>query len=246
MKPCRPVTRYEPRTLSSDRICSAAAVAGGRHGSLLRRSGTGPRCRPNGIFPFTAGTARPVSAYPCGTDLLTGTAVAFDHEAFYMEDVISSPSMILFGINDMGKCLDRADDRPREMSRGMIPAVFNPLKQSEHTPLVEQAGGAMFEFGPNARHQLNLLSPGPLGRAAERIGGTVGRELRELGSWKVTKQAQFALGCQPRLPCSDDMEDCGGGGHCGDRPRARNPTPVTGDLCRRVRAPRSTFCRLHR
>jgi hypothetical protein len=160
----------------------------------------------NGLYPFTAGTARPVSGAPCGIDLHTGTAVALDHHAFYQEGVISSPSMFLFGINGVGKSSTAQTMTLGMMGRGMIPAVFNPLKSGEHTPLVEEAGGSVFEFGPNARHQLNLLSQGPLGQAASRIGGPVGEELRDLAMWKVTKQAQLALRVNRKKPLSD-IED---------------------------------------
>lgn len=168
----------------------------------------GSSVQANGIYPFTAGTARPINGAPVGTDIQTGTAVALDHYSLYMADIISSPSMFLFGINGVGKSSTAQTMTLGMMARGMIPAIFNPLKKNEHTPLVEQAGGSVFEFGPNARHQLNLLSRGPLGRAAEKIGGTVGEELRNLATWKITKQTQLALRVnRGRERPLSDMED---------------------------------------
>ncbi|MFB2586970.1 ATP-binding protein [Herbiconiux liukaitaii] len=233
MKPMPAWARSKPRTLSPTGFL-------GRGGGRWNRIPAAPlwygsSVQANGIFPFTAGTARPVSGAPCGTDLLTGTAVALDHHAFYMEGVISSPSMFLFGINGVGKSSTAQTITLGMMARGMIPAVFNPLKRGEHTPLIEQAGGSVFEFGPNARHQLNLLSPGPLGRAAERIGGTIGDELRELAMWKVTKQAQLAL----RISRGDrlsDMEDAVVEATV-QTVLERNPAPVTGDLRQAFREP---------
>lgn len=189
----------------------------------------------NGIYPFTAGTARPVTGAPCGTDLQTGTAVALDHHAFYMENIISSPSMFLFGINGVGKSSTAQTMTLGMMARGMIPAVFNPLKRGEHTPLVERAGGAVFEFGPRARHQLNLLSRGPLGRAAATIGGTTGVELSELATWKVTKQVQLALRLGRRGPLSD-MENAVVEAMV-QGILARDDSPVTRDLRPAFREP---------
>ncbi|WP_424937790.1 MULTISPECIES: hypothetical protein [Bacteria] len=146
-----------------------------------------------GIYPFGTGTARPVSGAPLGRDMQSGTAVAMDHHSLYQEGVISSPSMFLWGINGVGKSSTAQTMTLGMMGRGMVPAVFNPLKKGEHTPLVERSGGAVFEFGPTTRHQLNLLSLGPLGRAAARIGGKTGEELRELAVWKIIQQAQLAL-----------------------------------------------------
>jgi hypothetical protein len=146
-----------------------------------------------GIYPFGTGTARPTSGAPLGRDRHSGTAVAFDHHSLFMDGAISSPTFFLYGLNGLGKSSTAQTILLGQMGRGMIPAVFNPLKKGEHTPLVERAGGAVFEFGPSARHQMNLLSRGPLGRAADRIGGLAGEDLRRLSAWKVVQQAQLAL-----------------------------------------------------
>ncbi|MDD7930781.1 ATP-binding protein [Microbacterium thalli] len=181
-----------------------------------------------GIYPFVTGTARPVSGVPLGRDLLTGTAVAMDHHSLYMEGVISSPSMFMFGINGVGKSSTAQTIQLGMMARGMVPAVFNPLKKGEHTPLVEQAGGKVFEFGPTARHQLNLLSRGPLGRAADIIGGQAGEEVNRLATWKVVQQAQAALRVSRGVPL-DDIDDAVIEAMVTDI-LARNRRPVTSDL----------------
>lgn len=169
-------------------------LGGGRWGRVpAAPSWYGASVQACGIYPFGVGTARPTSGSPLGRDLHTNTAVAFDHHSLYMDGVLSSPTMFLYGINGVGKSSTAQTLILGQMGRGLVPAVFNPLKKGEHTPLVERAGGAVFEFGPTARYQLNLLSLGPLGRAASRIGGAVGDELRNLATWKVVNQAQTAL-----------------------------------------------------
>lgn len=225
--------RSRPRALTP---AGFAGHGGGRWGRVPAAPfWYGSSVQANGIYPFTAGTARPVSGAPSGTDLLTHTAVAIDHEALYREDIISSPSMMLFGINGVGKSSTAQTIILGQMGRGMVPAVFNPLKRNEHTPLVEQAGGAVFDFGPNARHQLNLLSLGPLGRAAAHIGGAIGAELRELALWKIIKQTQLALRLS-RGHALRDSEDAVVQALV-QSILEREGTPVTGDLARAFAAP---------
>lgn len=189
----------------------------------------------NGIYPFVAGTARPTSGAPLGRDMLTNTAVAVDHHSLYMDGVTSSPSMMLYGINGVGKSSTAQLIVLSQMARGMIPAIQNPLKRNEHTPLVERSGGAVFDLGPNARHRFNLLSRGPLGKAAERIGGAVGEELRVLAAWKVVQQAQMVLRIS-RGHQLDDIDDAVIEAMV-DEVLSREARPVTGDLKRAFDSP---------
>lgn len=225
--------RSRPRPLTPT---GYAGHGGGRWGQVPAGPlWYGSSVQVNGFYPFIAGTARPVSGAPVGTDLQTHTAVALDHEAFYREDIISSPSMMLFGINGVGKSSTAQTIILGQMGRGMVPGVFNPLKRNEHTPLIEQAGGAVFDFGPNARHQLNLLSMGPLGRAADRIGGTTGAELRQMAIWKAIKQTQLALQVSRGSALSDAEEAVVQA--LVQSILDRDDTPVTADLARAFAAP---------
>lgn len=124
----------------------------------------------NGIYPFAAGSARPTDGAPLGRDLLTGTAVCTDHEALYQAGVISSPSMMLVGINGVGKSTTAQTILLGQVGRGLTPMIFNPLKSGEHSALIRALGGVVFEFGTGERHaKINLLSKGPLGQAARSI-----------------------------------------------------------------------------
>ena len=136
-----------------------------------------------GIYPFGAGTGRPIDGAPLGQDINTHSAVCTDHDALYRANVISSPSAFLFGLNGLGKSSTAQTLIGGQVGRGLTPAIFDPIK-GEHVPWIEELGGTVFSIGPRARHQLNLLSPGPLGYAARRIGGTVGDELLELARAK--------------------------------------------------------------
>lgn len=129
-----------------------------------------------GIYPFGAGTGRPINGSPLGRDMNTHSAVCTDHDALYRANVISSPSAFMFGLNGLGKSSTAQTLLGGQVGRGLTPAVFDPIK-GEHVPWIEELGGTVFSIGPRARHQLNVLSPGPLGYAARQIGGQVGEEL---------------------------------------------------------------------
>jgi hypothetical protein len=136
-----------------------------------------------GIYPFGAGTGRPIDGSPLGEDMMTHTAVCTDHDALYRANIISSPSAFLFGLNGNGKSSTAQTLIGGQVGRGLTPAIFDPIK-GEHVPWIEELGGTVFSIGPQARRQLNLLSPGPLGYAARRIGGKVGDELLHLARAK--------------------------------------------------------------
>ncbi|QRY42352.1 ATP-binding protein (plasmid) [Microbacterium hominis] len=188
-----------------------------------------------GIYPFVVGTARPTSGAPLGRDLISGTAVCMDHASLFDAGVISSPSAFLLGLNGVGKSSTAQTMMLGMMGRGMVPAVFNPLKKGEHTGLVSAAGGDVFEFGPTATHRLNLLSPGPMGRAAARIGGAVGAELAQQAEWRVVQQTQLALRVS-RGARLEDFEDAMLEALVHSI-LTREKAPVTGDLLRAFESP---------
>jgi hypothetical protein len=142
-----------------------------------------------GIYPFGAGSARPTDGAPLGRDMLANTAICTDPEALYRAGVISSPSMMLFGINGVGKSTTIQTMALGMVGRGMTLASFDPMK-GEHTALTRALGGTVFEVGPHG-DKLNLLAPGPLGHAAKKIGGVIGEELAALARSKSIQQTQL-------------------------------------------------------
>lgn len=136
-----------------------------------------------GFYPFGVGTGRPTNGAPLGRDINTGSAVCTDHDALFRSGVISSPSAFLFGLNGFGKSTTAQTLLGGQVGRGLTPGVFDPIK-GEHIEWVTGLGGTVFSIGPRALHRLNLLSPGPLGYAARRIGGKVGQELLGLARAK--------------------------------------------------------------
>ncbi|MCA4135476.1 ATP-binding protein [Arthrobacter sp. M4] len=159
-----------------------------------------------GIYPFVAGSARPTDGAPLGRDMLSGAAVCMDHESLYRASVITSPSMFLYGINGVGKSSTAQTILLGQAARGITPGLFNPIKVNEHTALTEALGGKVARFGPGQPDRFNLLSSGPLGEAARKIGGTVGRELELLARDKSIQLVQLLTRTSRGIPL-EDIED---------------------------------------
>lgn len=179
-----------------------------------------------GIYPFGAGAARPIDGAPLGRDMLVGTWVGTDPEALYRAGVISSPSMMLFGINGVGKSSTFQTMILGMVGRGITPAIFDPIK-GEHVAMIRALGGTILRVAPNG-DKLNLLDSGPLGDAAAKIGGETGRELMDLARQKSVQQVQLMA----RLSRGDRMEDIEDAvlEAIVDTARTANPRPVTGQV----------------
>lgn len=155
-----------------------------------------------GLYPFGAGSYRPVDGAPLGEDLITHTAIATDHEALYRAGHITSPSMYLFGINGVGKSSTAQTLILGMVGRGMAPAIFDPIK-GEHVAMARALGSDVWEVGDGAgKDRLNLLSPGPLGAAANRIGGVIGEELLTLALKKAVTLTQLCVDVARGAPSS--------------------------------------------
>lgn len=186
-----------------------------------------------GIYPFGAGSARPTDGAPLGRDMIADTAICTDPEALYRAGVISSPSMMLFGINGVGKTSTAQTMALGMVGRGMALGSFDPMK-GEHTALTEALGGNVLRVGPNGR-RLNILAPGPLGLAAEIIGGEVGEELAALARTKAVQQTQLMARISRGKNLSD-IEDTVLAALVATA-QAASPRPVTLDLLRVFDAP---------
>lgn len=159
-----------------------------------------------GIYPFGAGTSRPTDGAPLGRDMMVGTAVCTDHEALYRSGVISSPSMMLFGINGVGKSSTAQTILYGQNARGIALGLFDPMK-GEHTAMMRALGGSVWEIGPGAgKDKINLMSSGPLGDAARKIGGQVGKELNQLARDKSVQLVQLICRISRSIQL-DDIED---------------------------------------
>lgn len=130
-----------------------------------------------GVYPFSAGTSRPNVGTPWGRDLNVGTAVCGDMKSWYDAGIVSSSSMMLFGLNGNGKSSVAQRIMYSMAARGIVPAIFDPIK-NEHGEAVTAMGGTHIRVGPDMIDKINLLDLGALGDAAALIGGTVGASMR--------------------------------------------------------------------
>ncbi len=140
-------------------------LGGGRWGGKMPRppqwySSSTQLC---GIYPFSAGTSRPnTGTPPLGRDMNVDTAVCGDMKTWYDAGLISSSSMMLFGLNGNGKSSVAQRFIYSMAARGIIPMVFDPLKD-EYGEMVEAMGGRVLRVGPRGRDKINLLHLGALG-----------------------------------------------------------------------------------
>lgn len=115
-----------------------------------------------GVYPFAAGTSRPNIGAPLGRDMHVGTAVCGDPQTWYRSGLISSASMMLFGLNGNGKSSLGGRFMYSMAARGIAPAVFDPIK-NEHGDAVAAMGGNVIRVGPDSTDKINLLDLGALG-----------------------------------------------------------------------------------
>lgn len=226
---------YRPRTLTNT-IKGFAGRYGGRWSTIPNPpqwySTSVQAC---GIYPFVAGSARPTDGAPLGRDMLSGAAVAMDHEALYRASVITSPSMFLYGINGVGKSSTAQTMLLGQAARGITLGLYNPIKKGEHTALTLALGGLVYSFGPGEPGRFNLLADGPLGEAARKIGGATGAELQALARDKSIQLVQLLTRTSRGIPLTD-IEDAVLE-YLVDDARTRNIRPYTGHLLEAFKAP---------
>jgi len=154
-----------------------------------------------GLWPFTAGSARPVEGVPLGTDLVTRTTVCCDPLSWFSAGHIANPSALVLGRPGLGKSslvsrmvLGLAD-------RGVRPFVLGDLKP-DYADLVQALGGQVLRVARGAG-TINPLDPGAMGDAARRIGGAAGdglaREARDRAATMVSTLVQLVR----RTPLAD-------------------------------------------
>lgn len=188
-----------------------------------------------GIYPFSAGSARPTDGAPLGRDMLSGAAVCMDHESLHRAGIITSGSCFLYGINGVGKSTTAQTILLGQASRGITLGLFNPIKEDEHTALTRALGGTVASFGPGQPDRFNLLSSGPLGEAARKVGGELGRELELLSREKSIQLTQLLVRTSRGIPL-EDIEDTALELLVDDA-RERNRRPVTGHLLEAFMSP---------
>ena len=158
-----------------------------------------------GVYPFAAGTSRPNIGAPLGRDMHVGTAVCGDPQTWYSSGLISSASMMMFGLNGNGKSSLGGRFMYSMAARGIAPAVFDPIK-NEHGDAVAAMGGNVIRVGPDSTDKINLLDLGALGDAAKKIGGILGDEMHRQAVGKAVDAVSLVVQISRGTPLSDSED----------------------------------------
>ncbi|OWV05863.1 ATP/GTP-binding protein [Micromonospora wenchangensis] len=150
---------------------------GGRVGYLdaptMWRATTVQAC---GLWPFSAGSGAPMSGVPLGQHLYTGATVCGDPISWFTRArYISNPSLFMLGMPGLGKSTLINRMAVGLAATGVVPLVLGDLKP-DYADTVRALGGQVIPIGRGVGG-INVLDPGAMGLAAERIGGRAGRAL---------------------------------------------------------------------
>jgi hypothetical protein len=130
-----------------------------------------------GLWPFSAGTGSPAIGAPLGQNLITGVTVCGDPISWFgRAHLISNPSIWVEGKPGFGKSTMIARMLTYATATGVTPLVLGDLKP-DYTATVQWLGGQVIPIGRGVGG-INILDPGEMGKAAERIGGQAGDQLR--------------------------------------------------------------------
>jgi hypothetical protein len=154
-----------------------------------------------GLWPFAAGSSRPVDGVPLGMDLLTGTTVSCDPLSWFMAGLIGNPSMLVLGRPGLGKSSLVARMMLGLAYRGVRPFVLGDLKP-DYAETVEALGGQVLRIARGGG-TINPLDPGAMGDAAHRIGGLAGQALHREARDRATTMVSALVQLIRRTPLAD-------------------------------------------
>jgi hypothetical protein len=153
-----------------------------------------------GWWPFSAASTRPDLGVPVGADLITGATVCCDPFAWFHAGLISSPSMLVLGLQGLGKSSFACRQIIGLAHRGVVPLVAGDLKP-DYVNTISALGGQVLSLGSG--QQLNVLDQGAMHAAADRIGGHAGDVLREQAVVRAATMAAALVQVIRRSPLED-------------------------------------------
>lgn len=157
-----------------------------------------------GLWPFAAGSSRPVVGVPLGFDIVTRTTVSCDPISWYRAGLIGNPSALLLGNPHLGKSSLAGRWMIGLSHRGIRPMVLGDTK-GEHGQVVAALGGTVVRVGAGGG-RINPLDPGAMGEAAREIGGKVGEELATEAIERATTMVSALVQLMTRAPLADYLE----------------------------------------
>lgn len=174
-----PVRSGKTRRQASNAASARGPIGpgGGRVGYLdpptMWRATTVQAC---GLWPFAAGSGAPMSGVPLGQHLYTGATVCGDPLSWFTRArYISNPSLFMLGMPGLGKSTLINRMAIGLAAMGIVPLVLGDLKP-DYADTVRALGGQVISIGRGVGG-INVLDPGAMGAAAERIGGRTGEAL---------------------------------------------------------------------
>ena len=130
-----------------------------------------------GLYPFGVGGESPMIGVPLGHNLITGSTVCCDPiNWFARAHLIGNPSAFILGLPALGK-----STLIRRMLIGLSAQGVRPLVLADTKPdfsdLIHGLGGQVVKMG--GTQALNILDPGQMGQAVQRLNGQPKQELVE-------------------------------------------------------------------
>lgn len=113
-----------------------------------------------GLWPFVAGSAAPTVGVPLGLHLTRRFPIAADPIYYFLNNLISNPSLFVLGRPGLGKSSVTRRIETMYEAWGVLPMVLGDLKP-DHVDLVRAQGGQVIAVGPD-RNAVNPLDRGPL------------------------------------------------------------------------------------
>jgi len=130
-----------------------------------------------GLYPFGVPGALPLVGTPIGRHQRSGGRVCFDHISWFQAGLIANPSVLILGMPGLGKSTLTGKLALGCAAQGYTLLVPGDTKP-DYTALGTELGCEIRTVKRSGGWALNPCDPGGMIAAADRIGGTVGEELR--------------------------------------------------------------------
>ncbi len=129
-----------------------------------------------GLWPFGAGSGTPVTGVPVGRTLHGNATLCCDPISWFQRaQLILNPSEFVLGRPGLGKSTIVRRQALGLAGYGVQPLVFGDLKP-DYVDLIEALGGQVIRLG-RGRGYLNVLDPGEVRSAAQRLTGDARRAI---------------------------------------------------------------------